>query len=487
MISFRSPDPERPWGGRIVISLRLIASVAAALLVGLSVGVIIHFNEKNLQANLTQEAQIQVLLEARNLAMVSTDPLLSEFPELTLMPLAKEIVNSRPELVDVTITDHKGKIVGSPVSGRLGATRKSDQPTTDVAEGTIREGEKMYMAAGNLVVEVPIHRANAGNLGAVVLAYDTHFIDRKIQASRNSQLRIMLTLLVGAMIVAASLMSLLFRPLSRVRSGLERIGKGDLATPIPVRDITEMGLLASTVNTLAGQLKLSQAMTKARETEVIETQKEVVITLGQVVENRSMETANHTVRVGDMSYELAVLAGLDPDEAELIRMASPMHDVGKIGIPDKVLNKPGKLTPEEYAVIQTHAEIGYSILAKSERPILKAAAIIAQQHHEKWDGSGYPRGLRGETIHIYGRIVALVDVFDAISCDRVYRKAMPLPKALDIIKSGRGRHFDPDLVDLFMANLDRFLAVRERYQDLTSPSEEAVPDIPAREPEPTPV
>ncbi len=472
---------------KLVVSLRLISSVAAALMVGLSTGVIIHVNEDNLQHTLIREAQTQVLLEARNLALVSTDPLLSEFPELTLMPLAKDIMNSRPQLVNVVIINHLGTIVGSPEANLLGTSYVPPGAAAAITDNRTKPGEKMFMTGTDLVVSTPVRHANGSNLGTVVLTYDTRFIDRKVQAGRKASVKALLILLAGAMALAAFLMSLLFRPLSRVREGLERIGRGDLETPMAIRDITELGLLATTVNTMASQLKTSRALTHAREKEIVETQKEVVITLGQVVESRSLETANHTVRVGDMSHELALLAGLDPDEAELIRMASPMHDVGKIGIPDRILNKPGKLTDEEYRLIQTHAEIGHRILNKSQRTILKAAAIIAHQHHEKWDGTGYPRGIEGEDIHIYGRIVALVDVFDAISCDRVYRQAMPLDKVLDIIKSERGKHFDPRLVDIFLANLNRFLSIRDRYQDSMNDLVEAIPEYVALEQEKSPV
>lgn len=478
---FRHPG-RRP-GPRIVISLRLIASVAAALMVGLSTGVIIQVNERNLQETLTSEARTQILLDARNLAMVSIDPLLSEFPELILMPLAKEIKDARAQLVDVIVLDHNGNIVGSPDPNALGSSYRAPIPTAAVDQPG-KPDERMYMSGSELIVQAPVRHSHGGNLGTVVVAYDTHFIDRKIQESRRAMIKAMTLLLVGAMALAAALMSLIFKPISRVREGLERIGRGDLDTPMPVRDFTELGLLASTVNTMAGQLKVSRAVAYEREREIIETQKEVVITLGQVVESRSQETANHTVRVGDMSLELALLAGLDEEEAELIRMAAPMHDVGKIGIPDRVLNKPGRLTEEEYRLMQTHAEIGHRILAKSERPILKAAAIIAHQHHEKWDGSGYPQGLKGEDIHIYGRIVSLVDVFDAISCDRVYRKAMPMDKALAIIKSERGKHFDPELVDIFLEHLDRFLAVRDRYRDEDTGVAEAMPDHEGQKAEP---
>ncbi len=191
--------------------------------------------------------------------------------------------------------------------------------------------------------------------------------------------------------------------------------------------------------------------------EIKDTQKEVIHTLGEVVESRSQETANHVKRVGRHSYLLARLAGLSEEEASLLRMAAPLHDVGKIGIPDAILNKPGKLTEREREIMQTHAEIGYMILGNSTRPVFKAASIVAHEHHEKWNGSGYPCGMSGEDIHIFGRIVGLVDVFDALSHERVYKPAMPLEKCLEIMREESGRHFEPRLVELFLEHLDEFL------------------------------
>ncbi|MBF0452862.1 MAG: DUF3369 domain-containing protein [Candidatus Magnetomorum sp.] len=199
--------------------------------------------------------------------------------------------------------------------------------------------------------------------------------------------------------------------------------------------------------------------------EVVDTQKEVVITLGEVVETRSKETANHVRRVAEYSYQLALMSGMDEYASELIRLASPMHDVGKIGIPDTILNKPGKLTKEEFEVIKTHTLIGYDILKHSDREIMRAAANIALEHHERWNGKGYPQLLKGEDIHIFGRITGLLDVFDALSYKRVYKEAWPLEKILDLIKAERGEHFDPTLVDLFFTHLDVFLAIKDAYPE----------------------
>ena len=152
--------------------------------------------------------------------------------------------------------------------------------------------------------------------------------------------------------------------------------------------------------------------------------------------------------------------GMEEEEAEKIRLASPLHDVGKIVIPDSILNKPSALNDAEYAFIKSHAQAGYDILKNSKRELLKMAAIIAHQHHEKYDGTGYPQGLKGEEIHIYGRITAIADVFDALSTARVYKDAWSDEKVKNILIEGRGTAFDPTLLDLFINNFDKFVKIK---------------------------
>lgn len=193
------------------------------------------------------------------------------------------------------------------------------------------------------------------------------------------------------------------------------------------------------------------------EREIVNTQLELISTLGNVVEQRSEDTGNHVERVSQLAKLLAQKSGLAEEECDLVYMAAPLHDVGKVAIPDSILNKPGKLTPEEWRVMQTHAELGEAILNKSERPIFKAAAIIAGQHHERYDGEGYPRHLQGEEIHLYGRIVALADVVDALLHKRCYKEAWPLEQVLDYIQQQRGGHFDPKLVDILMQHQQQLL------------------------------
>lgn len=196
-----------------------------------------------------------------------------------------------------------------------------------------------------------------------------------------------------------------------------------------------------------------------------DNQREIVFRLGEIVETRSRETGNHVKRVAEFCKVIALKYGMNPKEAEVLRLAAPLHDVGKVGIPDAVLNKPGKLTDEEFEIIKTHAHIGYDMLKVAKGRIMQAAAIIALQHHEKFDGTGYPHGLKGKDIHIFGRICGLADVFDALGVERVYKPAWELEKILDLFREQRGRHFDPEILDVFFANLDEIIAIRDLFPD----------------------
>lgn len=199
--------------------------------------------------------------------------------------------------------------------------------------------------------------------------------------------------------------------------------------------------------------------------EVEDTQRTVIYNLSEVVEHRSTSLGNHIRRMAEYSWLLAKELGLGDEEAEAIRAASPLHDAGKVAIPDDVLNKPGPLTPSERLMIAGHAEIGYEIFRESRPRILKLAATIAKEHHEKWDGSGYPQGLSGESISLAARIVALADVYDALSQVRCYKPAWPQDEVLSTIREGRGRHFDPLVVDAFFRALPQIDEIRLRYPD----------------------
>ncbi|MFP4564844.1 MAG: HD domain-containing phosphohydrolase [Spirochaetia bacterium] len=199
--------------------------------------------------------------------------------------------------------------------------------------------------------------------------------------------------------------------------------------------------------------------------EIENTQKEIIFTLAETGELRSKETGNHVKRVAEYSRLLGELSGMSDQEAELLKLASPLHDIGKIAIPDAILLKPGKLDEEQWTVMKSHAVLGYDMLKHSKRRILMAASTVAHEHHEKWNGTGYPNGLVGEEIHIYGRITAMADVFDALASDRCYKKAWEMDKIVDLFKEERGEHFDPTLVDCFLKEFEGFLEIKEIYRD----------------------
>jgi len=195
------------------------------------------------------------------------------------------------------------------------------------------------------------------------------------------------------------------------------------------------------------------------------SREETVQRLALAAEFRDTDTASHLRRMSLYSHLLARRYGLDADRCELIRIASPMHDIGKIGTPDHILLKPGKFSREEFEVISRHSEMGRSILDGSEAELLKLAATIAWTHHEKFDGTGYPRGLSGETIPLEGRIAAVADTFDALTTKRVYKPAFSMEQTLDIMREGRGKHFDPSLLDTFLGAVDEVLVIKNKFSD----------------------
>ncbi|HEY0921318.1 DUF3369 domain-containing protein [Rheinheimera pacifica] len=199
--------------------------------------------------------------------------------------------------------------------------------------------------------------------------------------------------------------------------------------------------------------------------EIEDTQREIVYRLSEAVEHRSIETGNHVKRVAFICYDLAKAYGMPEEEAERLMFAAPLHDVGKVGIPDGILNKPAKLQGQEWEVMKTHTSIGYEILKNSKRSIIQAGAVIAQDHHEKWDGTGYPAGKKGEDIHIYGRIAALADVYDALRHRRCYKSAWPLDQVMATIEAEAGKQFDPKLVEIFKSRVDKLEAILQKYPD----------------------
>jgi putative two-component system response regulator len=214
---------------------------------------------------------------------------------------------------------------------------------------------------------------------------------------------------------------------------------------------------------------LLEQRVEERTHELRRSREETIRRLSLAIEFRNRETGEHVERIGNGAGLIARRLRLDPGRCELIRLAAPLHDVGKIGISDEILLKPGALAEDEHIRMQDHSEIGYRILTGSGSALLETAATIAWTHHERWDGSGYPRRLTAEAIPVEGRITAVMDVFDALTHDRVYRPAMSLDRALQIIRTGRGGHFDPAVVDAFLDTLDDLLALHSGTRTRPAP------------------
>ncbi|MDH5559430.1 MAG: response regulator [Deltaproteobacteria bacterium] len=218
-------------------------------------------------------------------------------------------------------------------------------------------------------------------------------------------------------------------------------------------------------NQIRNQKDILEKMVQERTQELNETRLEIIRRLGLAAEYRDNETGLHIIRMSKMSQIIGLGAGMLPSEAELLLNASPMHDIGKIGIPDRVLIKPGKLDAEEWEIMKTHAAIGGEMLKGHSSPLLKMAQDVAISHHEKWDGSGYPHGLKGEEIPLVGRVCAVADVFDALTSTRPYKKAWPIQEAVDLIVKDKGTHFDPKLVEVFHNKLDDLIMIKELHSE----------------------
>jgi PAS domain S-box-containing protein len=254
-------------------------------------------------------------------------------------------------------------------------------------------------------------------------------------------------------------------------SDIEQADHGKFATRV-VRLRAKMGeelqlsVGCVAVHNLTGEIDsvilICQDITESlrRSRDIAEAQRELLYVMGSAVESRSKETGQHVRRIAAVARFLALKAGLNGEAADMIETAAPMHDVGKVGISDHILNKPGKLLPEEFEEMKQHASIGQSILGAVDRPLIKLAASIAQEHHERWDGTGYPVGLAGKDISIAGRIVAIADVLDALCTERIYKPAWGEQQVLDYFRDQRGRQFDPHLVDLLLIHWDTIHALR---------------------------
>lgn len=226
-------------------------------------------------------------------------------------------------------------------------------------------------------------------------------------------------------------------------------------------ELTAQSLRTAVITALRSYMAL--VTIKGLKQEIDDTQRELIYSLGELAESRCIDNSQHVKRVAYISAFLAEKLGFSPRSVDMMHLAASMHDVGKLAIDEKILNKPGKLTAEEFEQVKNHCLYGYELLKNSQRELLKEAAIIAYEHHENFDGSGYPRGLNGNEIHLISRIVALVDVFDALATKRVYKEKWPQDEIISYLHSQRGVKFDPYILDLFFDHIDEINTIFQTY------------------------
>ena len=235
-----------------------------------------------------------------------------------------------------------------------------------------------------------------------------------------------------------------------------------LETLTRIKNMLTVRLLHKQVKKQNAELEIK---VKERTKELQETRLEIIRRLGRAAEYKDNETGLHIIRMSKISARLGELAGLNATEAELVLSTSPMHDIGKIAIPDAILLKPGPLDAEEWDKMKTHPLTGYTLLEGHNSNLMLTAREIALTHHEKWNGKGYPQGLKGSAIPFNGRLVGIADVFDALTSKRPYKDPYPVSKAMEIIKSEREEHFDPELTDLFLQNIDDFVVIKDAFPE----------------------
>lgn len=305
-----------------------------------------------------------------------------------------------------------------------------------------------------------------------ILEKESSFYSTVNRAEERQKKTTLLFVLLGAAVTVVFINYLTY-PIKSIAGKIRNIKNMDeIGEPLEIVYPDEIGQLAYEFNRMSSRLERSYTRLKSLAVKEASARKDVsrreletLNVLGRTSDYKDPETGAHIARVGYYSKMIAKLYGEDEEAQDLIFYSSPLHDVGKIGIPDAILLKPAKLTDEEFKIIKTHTTIAYNILKNSESKYLQAGALIGLTHHEKYDGTGYPEGLAGEDIPLFGRIVAIADVFDALTTLRPYKEPWPVEKAWEFLKTQGGRHFDPELLDLFLGNFDTVKEIYEKNQD----------------------
>mgnify|MGYP001547319788 CR=1 FL=1 len=282
------------------------------------------------------------------------------------------------------------------------------------------------------------------DIGLIGISFSTNFLSKAMNTSRWQVALFVLVLLIFTVFTGILIGRIITEPITKLKKAAAEVSEGDLTVQVKAGSHDELAVLADSFNDMVKSLKSSKG-------EIIEAYDRTLVGWTKALELKDRETKGHTQRVTRMTVEIAKSFGYQGESLEYIKRGAILHDIGKMGIPDSILKKPGALTPAEFEVIKRHPKYGFDVL--SQITFLQRAIAIPYCHHERWDGTGYPRGLKGEDIPLSARIFAVVDVWDAVTSDRIYRKAMSEDEAIALIKSESGRYFDPRVVNVFLTSL----------------------------------
>jgi HD-GYP domain-containing protein (c-di-GMP phosphodiesterase class II) len=353
--------------------------------------------------------------------------LLTEIRRETAAQITTYEING--QVIASTFPDPVG--LGKDISMEMVANQDQESIIRDfpIVDLSYREVISVWKLRGDLEV------------GLLGVSFSTSFLHETQQKTKLNVFGLVSTVLFVIIIVGIYIARMITSPIQTLKSAAIAVSEGDLEVQVDPIGNDEIALLTRSFNDMVSNIKESKA-------ELIDAYDRTLEGWVKALELRDEETEGHTQRVTTMTVELASLCGINGTELEHVRRGALLHDIGKVGVPDDILNKPGKLTDEEFEVIKQHPWYAYEMLSLIS--FLVPAMDIPYSHHEKWDGSGYPDGIKGRGIPLPARIFSLVDVWDAITSDRPYRKAMPFKKAIKIIEEGRGSHFDPELTDIFL-------------------------------------
>lgn len=383
--------------------------------------------------------------------------LILTFKEAYISDICKQL--NIGENADVFIMNSKGLILSSNNKSRIPIDKKYSEKT--VIEKILKSNKQNDNSFSlNIMSEKRLVAYNSVDNSDwfIVSTIPYTYLQSESKDLMWNIIFIGLICLACAIPVSFIISSSISSPLSKLKTIMDEAQRGKFDVQLEDNNSDEIAEIATGFNDMITSIRL---LIKDN----IDIQNELVFKLGAVTEARSQETGNHISRVAYYSQLIAQKCGMSQADSDILKMASTLHDIGKISIPDNILLKPGKLTQEEFEIMKTHTVIGYEILSNSNKNILKIASRIALEHHEKYDGTGYPRGISGDEIGIYSRIVALTDVFDALGTERVYKKKWEWDKIIDYIKGQRGKQFDPKITDIFLDNLDEIREIENSLKD----------------------